>query len=132
MKYLITILILILWTMPGLTQQINFPAGIDYKVRPYYKYRTDGTPGREIVLKFKGGNLPANAKIEIVSGRIRETIGTGEQGEDSLVVLLPGGIGVREEAMVDITLRKGGKKISNRITVPALRHWKVFVYPHSH
>lgn len=84
------------------------------------------------MLKFKGGDIPPHAKIEIVSGKIRETIGSGEQGGDSLVVLLPGGIGVREDAMVDITLRKGGKKISNRITVPALRHWTVFVYPHSH
>ena len=132
MKYFITIFIMIFWAMPGLTQKISFPAGMEYKVRPYYKYRTDGTPGREIVLKFKGGNLPANARIEIVSGRTRETIGTLEQGGDSLVVLLPDGIGVREDAQVEITLRKEGKKVSSMVTVPALRHWTVFVYPHSH
>ena len=132
MKYTVTFFILIFHAMPGLIQEISFPAGIEYKARPYYRYRTDGTPGREIFIKFPGGNIPAKAKIEIVSGRIRETIETGEQAVDSLVVLLPDGIGVREDAQVDITLRKGGKRISNRITVPALRHWTVFVYPHSH
>ena len=131
-KTIITFSILIIWAMPGLTQQISFPAGIEYKTRPYYRYRSDGSPGREIILKFTGGVIPGNARIDIVSGKNRETIQTGEKGGDSLVVLLQDGTGVREDAQVDITIRKGGKKISKSITVPALRHWTVFVYPHSH
>jgi hypothetical protein len=132
MKSFVILLMLIFWTMPRMPQQSSFPAEIEYKVRPYYRYRTDGTPGREIVLKFSGMTLPANSKIEIVAGRIRESIETREIAQDSLAVLLPNGIGVRGDARVDITIRNTGKKVSSSITVPALRHWTVFVYPHSH
>jgi hypothetical protein len=103
-------------------------------VNPFYRYRPDGKPGREVLIRFVGAKLTAPAKLEIVSEKIHENIDlkADVNGLDSLVVLLPPEIGVSKEAHVTFILQQGKRKLTGKMVVPAMRHWKVFVYPHSH
>ena len=47
-------------------------------------------------------------------------------------VLLPEGIGLKEEANVTITLRQGFSKLKKSFVVPPMRQWTVYIYSHSH
>lgn len=111
-----------------------FPDTIEYTVQPYYKYRADGKPGREVLLKFKGSKLSGRASLEILAGNVSETISlkASPGGVDSVSYLLPGGIGVQAESQVRLVLRQGESRLDKTILVPPMRHWTVYVYPHSH
>ncbi|HEX7411789.1 MAG TPA: glycoside hydrolase family 38 C-terminal domain-containing protein [Bacteroidales bacterium] len=115
-------------------QTNNFPDNIEYKVQPFYRHRPDGKPGREVILRFKGAKLFATSKLEIIFNNIHETIQleSGIKGADSIVVLLPPDIGVKQASEVQLILKQGAKKLSKTISVPAMRYWTVYVYPHSH
>ncbi|HTO94394.1 MAG TPA: glycosyl hydrolase, partial [Bacteroidota bacterium] len=69
---------------------------------------------------------------EIVSGTIRESTRVPPRSLDTLDVLLPPTIGVDAQAELSVTLRRAEKRVEKTITVPPMRHWTVYVYPHSH
>src|SRR6185312_7137282 len=74
------------------------PSSIDCKVQPYYKYRKDGKPGREITINFKGSKLYGSATIKFECNYVIETTAVNETaGVDQLSVLLPAGAGVDNE-----------------------------------
>jgi len=112
----------------------GFPASIELKVQPYYRHRPDGSPGREVILYFRGAKLLGAANLEVRTGDFREThaLSAPEQGLDSTALLLPAGVGVKKESSVSVVLREGGRSIEQSIRVPPMRHWTVYVYPHSH
>ena len=47
-------------------------------------------------------------------------------------VLLPAGVGVKQAAQVTLTVRQNGRELEKSVQVPAMRHWTVYIYPHSH
>ncbi len=133
--YFVAVLIILSNCVYAKIPQTNsFPESIEYKVQPFYKYRTDGKPGREVVLRFKGAKLLAASKLDIIAGNIHETLQleSGIKGMDSAVILLPPDVGVKQESEVRLILQQGVNKLSQTFDVPALRHWTVYVYPHSH
>jgi len=103
-------------------------------VRPYYKYRADGKPGRVVLVRFMHTKLRGPARLEILDdGRTEKVPFTaGGTGLDSASILLPPGAGVKETAMVTLTLRQQRDSLVETIQVPPMRHWTVYVYPHSH
>jgi alpha-mannosidase len=115
-------------------QANTFPVAIQYTVQPYYRHRPDGKPGREVVLKFDGSKVYGAALLEIEAGTEHETtkLQAHAGGSDSVAVLLPSDVGVRQDAQVRMILRQGNNMLDQTIHVPAMRHWTVFVYPHSH
>jgi alpha-mannosidase len=117
-----------------LNTENNLPGEIDYKVQPYYRRRADGKAGREVIIRFNEPKQLTGAKMEISSGNIHETISieAEDQGSDSLTIILPPDIGVREDATVTMKLQDVSEEWNKTIQVPALRHWIVYVYPHSH
>jgi alpha-mannosidase len=112
----------------------SFPDSIQCTVQPFYKYRSDRTPGREIGVSFKGSRLFGAARVEIQTGTVTESLQlpARSDGIDSVAVLLPANVGVKEPAQVRITVRQGTRTLAREIPVAAMRHWTVFVYPHSH
>jgi hypothetical protein len=118
----------------GAPAKDDFPGNPEYKVKPFYKFRPDGKPGRGVVLLFKGSMLHGALQLKISYKGISEAVqlNGGTTGADSLSFLLPPEIGVKQEAIVKLTLARNGKTLTKNLIVPALRHWTVFVYPHSH
>jgi alpha-mannosidase len=124
-------------TTPASAQGLKlntFPDSISCKVEPYYRHRSDGKAGREVLLKFKGSKLYRQATIEILSENRRETVKLSAQsaGLDSAAILLPPEVGVTGETEVKLILRQGKNRLEQTIQVQPLRHWTVYVYPHSH
>jgi hypothetical protein len=139
-KYQIIIILLILSIidLPILSAQKKsskplFPESVECTVKPYYRHRTDGKPGREVILHFNGQKFSGKGTIKLESGSISETIPVDATAAlDSLAVILPEGVGINSAAEVTITLANGGKQIVTNVTIPPRRQWTVYIYPHSH
>ena len=108
-----------------------FPDTIGCTVRPWYKLRSDGKPGRQITLRFGSPGLEGG-KIQIASGGISESTTAPRHSVDSLDVLLPPSIGVDGSAVIRVSLSQGTRSLERSFSVPPMRHWTVYVYPHSH
>ena len=113
---------------------LPFPGDMECVPQPVYRHRADGMPGREITLNFKGAKLLGKAQVEVlVDGRLETTgLPPSADGAASCRVLLPADVGMKAEAQVGLTLRRGGRELKKTVKVPAMRHWTVFIYPHSH
>ena len=114
--------------------QTIFPADIECVVQQYYRLRPDGKPGREITINFKYAKLTGSAQVEVtVNGRSEITnVPAVIGGQSECRVLLPEEVGVKLESQVIVTLRQGTQALKKTVTVPALRHWTVYIYNHSH
>ena len=109
------------------------PSSFECKVRPYYKYRKDGKPGREITLIFKGSKLYGSAIIKVECNSItEETAANNPAGADTLSVLLPDGAGVDKMCQARISVLTSTNQLYQSVIVPAKRQWTVYIYPHSH
>jgi len=113
--------------------QNSFPDAIDCSVQSYYRYRPDGKPGREVILKFTGGKFSGKGTIEIESqGAIERVQLDKDEPVDSIILLLPEGVAVNSAAEVRFTLRSGKRVLVSNVTVHPKRQWTVYIYPHSH
>ena len=132
--YVIISFLFILLSISGFGQSVNFPNRIEYKVLPFYKIRPDGKPGRAVILYLRGTKLYSQAKLEIKSDKIQEVLSIvgGANGVDSIEVLLPPEVGVKQEATVSFNLKQKNHQTEKTVFIPAMRHWTVYVYPHSH
>jgi hypothetical protein len=101
-------------------------------VCPHYKNRANGQPGREILLVYEGVKTLNNIRLDIVSASGSETLQLKPAGSDTIPILLPPPTGVSKDEKVQVILTAGKIKTSCAFTVPAMRHWKVYIYPHSH
>ena len=111
----------------------SFPDSLGCIVQPFYRYRPDGKPGREITLNFKGPKFTGKGTIELECSGEKEIIQLNENvGIDHYTILLPPGAGVKSECEAKMTLRSAGHEISGTFTVPEKRQWSVYIYPHSH
>jgi len=146
-KYLplLPIALLLVMNMPFITAQPigkkksqqnlskTFPDSIECVVRPYYRHRADRTPGREVMVYFRGHKFAGKGELEInCSGKIEKLPVEVIEASDSLPVLLPSGAGVTSDEALKITLRSSGHELTASVTVPAKRLWTVYIYPHSH
>jgi len=111
-----------------------FPSDIECEVQQYYRQRPDGKPGREIAINFKDAKLTGSAQVEVtVNGRSEITnVPAIVGGQSGCSVLLPEEVGVKQESQVTLTVRQGTQALKKTVTVPALRHWTVYIYNHSH
>lgn len=109
------------------------PVSVDFKVQPHYKHRADGKPGREVILYFKGAKFEGKGSLEMQCSGKKEIIPIdGRGGIDSFSVLLPAGAGVKSDCDAKFILRGKNTELINTVSIPALRQWTVYIYPHSH
>ncbi|MFA5814298.1 MAG: glycoside hydrolase family 38 C-terminal domain-containing protein [Bacteroidales bacterium] len=113
---------------------LPFPSDIECVPQPVYRRRADGKPGREITLNLKGEKLLSKAQVYVTVDGLTEIteVSPMVNGRSVCRILLPANVGVKQESKVSLTLRQGTKELKQTITVTALRHWTVYVYPHSH
>lgn len=115
------------------TSASSFPDSIGYIIQPFYRYRADGKPGREIIMKFTGGKFSGKGTIEIESqGAIEIVQLDKDEPVDSITLLLPEGVAVNSASEVKFILRSGKREIVSNVTIPPKRQWTVYIYPHSH
>lgn len=102
--------------------------------QPLYGYLKDGKPGRELLIAFKGGPLKKPATVWVNGPGVKETIQlTASAAGDTLkTILLPPGLGVDTSAEISVTFKYGGTTIEKKVHIPRMRHWTIFIYPHSH
>lgn len=111
----------------------SFPDGISYIVVPYYRHRADGKPGREITFRFKDPAFYGSGSIEAECLGAKQIIHFKTNSTtDTVSFLLPDGAGVQSDCITKIKLKIAGKEYRQNITVPAKRHWTIYIYPHSH
>lgn len=111
----------------------NKPATLTVKVYDYYKYRSDGKAGRSIVLEYRGKEeLTSHDKVEIYSRKGNESFEIGRYKADSIPVLLHPDLGVNCADTIVACLTIGNECLTKEVVIPAMRHWTVYIYPHSH
>lgn len=108
------------------------PDLLDVQVCNHYKYRSDKQAGREIQLTYHGDKNISGAKVEIWSKKGNETTVLQITRHDSIPVLLLPNIGVEKNDTIVASLLIGQEKLSREVVIPAMRHWTVYIYPHSH
>jgi hypothetical protein len=115
-------------------QEMVFPNDMECIAQPYYRYRKDGKPGREIMISFKGGRINHKAQVEVtVEGKNEITDLNPKNSSDTVCyVMLPTNIGVNKETKVTVTLHQDNKKLKKTIIVPPMRHWNIYLYNHAH
>jgi hypothetical protein len=115
------------------TENHPFPSGIECTVRPWYKYRTDHSAGREITILLKGSKLFGKATVELECDGQKETISLEDpNGIEQIPVLLPAGCGEKKDCQARIKVLSNGLELNTSVMVPVKRHWTVYIYPHSH
>lgn len=106
---------------------------LNVDVKNYYKFRADKEAGREIVLHYTGSKDLSGAKVKIVSKHGTETMTlSSDMSSNAIPVLLPPQTGVSQPDTVYATLQVDGEEMTCEVVVPAMRHWTVYIYPHSH
>ena len=112
----------------------TFPKSLECIPQPVYRHREDGKPGREILVNFVVERLRGPARVEVKTGQVEESeyLSAPDSGFSSCTVILPPGVGVREEAVVTVSMILGKNRISQTFTVQPLRQWNVYLYNHSH
>ena len=108
------------------------PLLMQVKVHDYYKYRPDGEAGRSVTVSCQGDVSLKGAKIEIWHKTGSETLDIPETDSHTVSLLLRPNIGVERTDTVIATLIRGDERVSQQVIVPAMRHWTVYIYPHSH
>lgn len=119
---------------PSGSMAATAPDSIQCTVRPYYRHRPDGTPGREVAITVYGAPVSGMTDIELRCGTVVDVQHANVAGTPTtpITVLLPSGLGVRTDTSVTVTVRQPAWSVKNVVRVPAMRHWTVYVYPHSH
>jgi hypothetical protein len=102
-------------------------------VQPFYRYRPDGKPGREITVKLMDTTISGKGTIELDCAGEKQIIPiTVNEKIKQFSILLPAGAGVKSGCTAKIILRIAGHEYANSVSVPAKRQWTVYIYPHSH
>lgn len=108
------------------------PDLLNVRICNHYKYRPDKEAGREIVLTYRGEKKIDQVKVNIVSSQGNETTLVQVSRPDSIPVLLLPQIGLGKTDTIIASLQIGEETLSREVIVPAMRHWTVYIYPHSH
>ncbi len=106
---------------------------LEYEVKPWYKHREDGKPGREVILKLTDHKLSGRVNVIVRCKGMKEKIVMEfDDPVQEFSILLPDGEGVHEECSVKVSVRTSNQEWRANMMVPAKRQWKVLIYPHSH
>ncbi len=106
---------------------------VEFRVGNYYKYRSDGQPGRGIVINFNKDRFEGKGTIEINYKGQKELFEMySKEGLVSYELLLAPNIGKEEPADIEISIQSDKINHTEIVTVPSFRHWEVLIYPHSH
>tara|TARA_R110002050_G_scaffold274283_3_gene418670 strand:+ start:10236 stop:13157 length:2922 start_codon:yes stop_codon:yes gene_type:complete len=106
---------------------------IEIRAANYYKYRSDGKPGRGVVVKFNKTRFKGKGTIEVDYKGQKEVFELNSQeGLESYELLLFPDIAKDESADVRILIHSDEIAHSETISIPSFRHWEVLIYPHSH
>ncbi len=106
---------------------------LDWEVKPWYKYREDGKPGREVILKLPGQELQGRVHVIIrCNGTKEKLVKEFDDPAGQFSILLPDGEGVHENCTANIRVITADREWRATAMVPAKRQWKVLIYPHSH
>lgn len=100
-----------------------------------YRFRSDGKPGREVILSLKDSTLfagPVTVDVKVASKTETTKFDIKEGGQSTLSILLPDQVGVSADASVLLTVRHNGKTTKQTVQVPAVRHWNIYMYNHAH
>jgi hypothetical protein len=114
--------------------KLYFPSQMNCLPQPFYRLRPDGKPGREVTISFNGVKLYGKAQAVVQTDGQKEIteVPSMEGGRAEFPILLPDNTGVKNPALVTLTLQQGSKSLKRTFTVSALRHWTVYLYNHSH
>lgn len=111
----------------------SLPAGIGGTAQPVYRHRTDGRPGREILVEFIGSQFSGRGSFRIECSGQTDTISVDiSQPVSRYSLLLPPDAGVKTACTARIVFNSDGHELSCSVSVPPQRQWTVFIYPHSH
>lgn len=132
MKHLIALLTFAIGTTSISTASTETNESIEVKVNNYYKKRSDGLVGRSLLISYHGNKVLDNAKIEISSKKQNEQFSIIEVSPDSIPIILSPEIGVEQNDTILVNLIFPDNKLSKKVIVPAMRHWTIYIYPHSH
>ncbi|HTS00612.1 MAG TPA: hypothetical protein VML00_12710, partial [Bacteroidota bacterium] len=110
----------------------TIPDSLGCTVHPWYRLRSDGKPGRQVTFRFGEHGLSGGGALEISSGPVHEKFTLPARRLDTLDILLPPSIGVDAPAEISVRLLRGERTLEQKFAVPPMRHWTVYVYPHSH
>jgi alpha-mannosidase len=105
---------------------------IEVKVTNYYKNRPDHSPGREILVSYFGTNKSSKKSVAVQCAKCSETTKINQDNLKSVSVLLPEGVGVHSTDTILVSLVMGKSQITDKVIVPKMRYWNVYIYPHSH
>lgn len=127
------ITLLLLLSSPALLLAENSVPAWEYSVQPVYGYRSDGKPGREVKITLPE-KLKKKAFLDVtIQGKTETTeLTPPAEGASEFLVLLPENVGVKNPENGKITLRIGENKMEKNLSVDAMKHWKVYLYNHSH
>lgn len=116
------------------TQADNKPISVEYEVKPLYGFSKDKSPGRIVNVKFSGEKISSKFTIEAKCGsqKSKHSYNLTNDSKSSVEFLLPNSVGVEKEESVVMTFRADGKEYIDTIVVPAMRHFTVYLYNHSH
>ena len=132
LKRLIAALPLFLCLASAFVTMAAEPDMIDVKVQNLYKSRPDGSTGRVVMLTYHGQKQLEGAKVEIFSSRGDESFSLSRQPGNTFQILLSPEIGVSSSEEISVSLIIDGERLSQKVNVTAMRHWTVYIYPHSH
>jgi hypothetical protein len=122
---------LLLITATESLAQTEKPSMLYAKVNDFYKARSDGKAGRSVSLTYSGSGTLSGASIEVLSRLGKETY-SSTSNSNQMEVLLNPEIGVERNDTVYFSLITNSGRISTEAVVPKMRHWTVYIYPHSH
>lgn len=106
----------------------QFPTGMERKTQPFYDHRTDGRAGRSVTLTLQGAKPDKNAIVETECiGRSEKTLFEKLKGVSQLSALLPPEVMAASECSPRIVLHVGKRVLDTPFTVPAKRHWTVYI-----
>lgn len=116
------------------TRADNKPISVEYEVKPLYGFSKDKSPGRIVNVKFSGEKISPKFTIEAKCGsqKSKHSYNLTDDSTSTVEFLLPDPVGVEKEESVVMTLRADGKEYIDTIVVPAMRHFTVYLYNHSH
>lgn len=126
-------LLLSLLTASSVMAEVK-PQKIDFKVRPVYGYRTDGQPGRVVNVRLIGGELDGDFTVSVAVKGEKENNKFSIQATDTaeVEVLLPPTVGTGKGAFVNFVVQGTDTKFKQKVEIPAMRHWNIYLYNHSH
>lgn len=128
-----TCLLVALMSAAPVMADVN-PEKIDFKVRPVYGYRTDGMPGRIVTVRLEGGELKGDFTIAVSAKGKNEknSFHINAIGSTEVEVMLPAGVGTDKKTYVNFVVQGTDTKLKQKVEVPAMRHWNIYLYNHAH